>query len=81
MRIFSRWAALMVVGCLLAPFAAGAQTGAPELVLKEAHHQFGMVFDGETVKHEFILETDSTVRPTLQVPVYGIIIQPSKETP
>jgi hypothetical protein len=28
-----------------------------------------------------ILETDSPIRPTLQIPVYGLVTQPQKETP
>jgi hypothetical protein len=55
MRIRFGWNVLAVVCCLLAPLVAGAQTGVPALVLQEAHHQFGVVFDGETVKHDFIL--------------------------
>jgi len=41
---------------LLVPLIAGAQGGSPAAVLPEVHYRFGTAIEGETVRHDFILQ-------------------------
>jgi hypothetical protein len=41
--------------CALAPMAAMGEANAPALVVNESEYRFENVFEGETVKHDFIL--------------------------
>jgi hypothetical protein len=55
MKTGSFFAGVLWVGLMLSPVCAAGESGAPMLVIPKAQHDFGAVFEGESVKHDFIL--------------------------
>lgn len=46
---------LVLLGLAFASAFAAGDGGAPKLVIAKPHHEFGIVFEGDPVKHDFIL--------------------------